>query len=90
MAAGTLINMADIIGLVGVCCFLYAYLLLQSMKTGATSAKYLMLNLVGAILVMISLIFDWNLPAFLLEAAWASISMYGIYKHIYLPKRNAK
>jgi hypothetical protein len=82
--------MADILGLLGVCSFLYAYFLLQAMKIQPVSMQYLLLNLVGAILVMISLIFDWNTPAFLLEAAWASISIYGLYKHIYLPKRNAK
>lgn len=79
--------MADIIGLLGVACFLVAYYLLQAGRTVHTSGLYLCLNLVGALLVMVSLLFAWNLPAFLLEAAWASISMYGIYQHIYLPKR---
>ena len=82
--------MADFIGLIGVVCFLAAYYLLQKGKTPHTSLLYLGLNLAGAILVMISLLFMWNLPAFLLEAAWASISMYGIYTHLYLPGRNNK
>jgi len=80
--------MPDIIGLLGVCCFLYAYFLLQTSRTTPTSPFYLYLNLGGAVMVMISLLFKWNLPAFLLEAAWAMISMYGIFTHIYLPRKN--
>jgi hypothetical protein len=77
-----------ILGNIGVICFLYAYFLLQKGKVAHTGLRYLGLNLAGAILVMISLLVDWNLPAFLLEAAWAIISIYGIYIHIYLPRRN--
>lgn len=81
--------MSDIIGLLGVACFLVAYYLLQKNRVTYNSAPYLGLNLAGAVMVMISLVFQWNLPAFLLEAIWAIISLYGLYKHIYLPKRKA-
>lgn len=82
--------MANIIGLLGVCCFLYAYFLLQTSRVSHTGALYLYLNFGGAVMVMISLLFEWNLPAFLLEAAWAMISMYGIYQHVYLPRQHTK
>jgi hypothetical protein len=70
------------LGFVGVVCFLGAYLLLQKGTWLPSGLHYLGANLLGAILVMISLLIDWNLPAFLLEAAWASISIYGIGKHL--------
>lgn len=75
--------LANIAGLVGVLCFLLAYFLLQNGKVTHNGGPYLGLNLLGALLVMVSLLYDWNLPAFLLEAAWALISMYGIYRHIW-------
>ena len=78
--------MSDMIGLVGVACFLVAYFLLQSGRVKHNGGVYLWLNLAGALLVMASLVFSWNLPAFLLEAAWASISIYGLYKHVYGPR----
>jgi hypothetical protein len=78
---------SDIVGTVGVACFLTAYFLLENGRLTHTSGHYLSLNLAGALLVMLSLLVDWNLPAFLLEAAWAMITLYGLYKHIYLPKR---
>lgn len=76
---------STIIGNIGVVCFLLAYFLLQKGKILHTSFAYLSLNLAGALLLMISLIINWNLPAFLLEAAWALISMYGLYQNVYLP-----
>jgi len=83
-------HLTDIIGLMGVCCFLYAYFLLQTMRVQPSSPLYLWLNLAGAIMVMISLIFKWNFAAFLLEAVWASITIYGLYKHVYLARRKSE
>ena len=81
-----MMEISDIIGTIGVICFLAAYFLLQKGMLIHTGVAYLGLNLAGALLVMFSLLVHWNLPAFLLEAAWALISIYGIYRHIYLPK----
>lgn len=73
--------LADIVGNIGVICFLAAYFLLQNGRVQHTGMLYLGLNLAGALMLLFSLLVHWNLPAFLLEAAWALISMYGIYKH---------
>ncbi len=75
---------ANIIGNIGVVCFLAAYFFLQKGRMKHTDASYLCLNLAGSLLVIVSLLVDWNFPAFLLEAAWALISIYGLYKHVYL------
>jgi hypothetical protein len=77
----------DILGNIGTLCFLSAYFMLQNGKIAPTGMPYLAANLAGSILLIISLLFHWNLPAFLLEAAWALISIYGIYRHIYLAKQ---
>jgi hypothetical protein len=73
---------ADIIGNAGVVCFLAGYLLMQKGKLHHDGLVYLGLNLLGAVLLMASLLIHWNLSAFLLEAAWALISIYGIYKSL--------
>lgn len=67
------------LGNIGMLCFLGAYFLLQRGKMQATGYDYLGLNLAGSVLLMLSLSRDWNLPAFLLEAAWCAISSYGIF-----------
>ncbi len=58
--------------------FLAAYFLLQKNKITHDSYLYLGLNFGGAVLLLASLWWDFNLAAFLLEAAWGVISAYGL------------
>ena len=68
----------DLIGMVGGACILGSYGLLQLNKIPATGFAYLALNLVGALLIMYSLLTDWNFTAFIIEAIWALISLYAM------------
>ncbi len=72
--------LGDILGNVGVVCFLLAYFLLQKEVVAHNQMIYLLLNLVGSLLMIFSLCISWNLPAFILESCWALISVYGIFK----------
>ena len=76
----------DLIGNVGVLLMVIAYLLLQLEKLSGSALSYLLLNALGAVLVMISLMFRFNLSAFLMEAFWLLISLYGLAKPL-LSKR---
>jgi len=66
------------IGTFGVLLMLAAYGLLQRGKLHMHDLRYLWMNLSGALLVLVSLYQAWNLPAFLIESAWAAISAYSI------------
>jgi hypothetical protein len=68
----------DLIGMIGGVCILVSYALLQLDKIPTTSFTYLTLNLVGALLIMYSLLTDWNFTAFIIEAIWALISLYAM------------
>jgi paired small multidrug resistance pump len=70
----------DFLGNVGVVMMLIAFFLLQAQKMGAHDLSYLLLNGIGAILVLISLWFAFNLSAFAIETAWVAISVYGIVR----------
>lgn len=70
----------NIVGNVGVIGVLAAYLLLQKGTWAADSYPYLVINIVAAMMVVASLCWDWNLPAFLLEFTWGLISLYGLIK----------
>ncbi len=72
---------ADIVGIVGVGLTLLAYFLLQIDSITSTGRKYSLLNLVGAVLIMYSLYFNWNTPAVIMECAWFGISLYGLIRH---------
>jgi hypothetical protein len=67
-------------GLAGVVLIIIAYLLLQLGKLPSTAPSYSLLNAIGAFLVMVSLFFDFNLSAFLMEAFWFLISLFGLLR----------
>lgn len=68
------------IGLIGPAMFLWAYLQLSLGNWDAGMRKPHVLNLIGAVAVMVSLTHHMNLPTFALEVCWAAISVYGIAK----------
>lgn len=73
-------GLANLVGTVGVMMVLYAFYELQARRAEHDSPRYLWLNLGGAILIILSLLKHWNLPSFLIEVAWISISAYGLVK----------
>ncbi len=72
----------DLAGFVGVVLIVIAYLLLQLNKLSSSAPSYSLLNAVGALLVMVSLLFDFNLSAFLMEAFWFLISLLGLFRSL--------
>lgn len=75
----------DLIGCLGTVIILITYYLLQARKLLSTSLSYSFLNLGGALLIFISLMYSWNLPAVLMEVAWILISLFGILKDLLTP-----
>lgn len=72
----------DLVGLAGVAAILVAYALLQFERVSYDGYGYLFLNGAGAALVMVSLLYAFNLAAFVLEGIWLSISIYGALKRL--------
>ena len=73
----------DLAGFVGVALIVIAYLLLQLGKLPSSAPAFSLLNAIGAFLVMFSLVFDFNLAAFLMEAFWFLISLFGFLRIIF-------
>jgi predicted membrane protein len=71
----------QVIGFIGMLFIIWAYFLLQIEKYTITSFSYQILNLVGAILLLISLFVHFNLGSFIIEVFWIIITLYGIYKN---------
>lgn len=74
------------IGFVGMAFVVFAYLLLQADKYTTKSLQYQLLNLVGAVLLLISLFVHFNLGSFIIEVFWIIITLYGMYKNLKKPK----
>ncbi|MFT6434054.1 MAG: hypothetical protein ACJAVI_002102 [Candidatus Azotimanducaceae bacterium] len=70
----------DIVGNVGVFFILLCYFLLQIKKMASDSLSYSVLNGLGASFILVSLIYDFNLSALIIELAWILISLFGVYK----------
>lgn len=73
-------NLYNIVGVSGVLLVLMAFLLLQIGRLPAGKPLYSWLNLVGASAIIYSLFFDFNLPSFLMEISWLSISILGLWR----------
>jgi len=71
----------DFVGNLGVLVLMVAYLLLQLNKL-SNGLAYSVLNALGASLIVISLLVNFNLSAFLIEVFWILISFVGIYRHL--------
>ena len=71
----------DILGMIGVFLVLWYYCLLQIGKCSAKSLGFSIANLVGSLLILFSLWFNWNLAAVIMEIAWILTSFYGIVNY---------
>lgn len=81
-------NAADAIGIIGSICFLIAFAH-ANMAAALNQFWFNLLNLLGAILLLISLSVHFNLAAFFLEVCWAAIALFGLVRAI-LTRRAAK
>ena len=75
------IQFHDIIGNAGVAMIVITYFMLQINKISSNSLLYSLLNALGAFLVVVSLMFEFNLSAFIVQAFWCLISLVGIIKY---------
>jgi hypothetical protein len=74
------VSLPDAAGIAGVLMILAAY---AGATTGRLDPKRplaLLLNLFGAGLILLSLAYDFNLSAFLMEAAWAVVALFGLVR----------
>jgi hypothetical protein len=79
----------NIVGNFGVLMIVGSYFLVQIHRMSATHLPYITLNGLGALLILYSLCFDFNLSAFLIEVTWLLISLMGAGR-IWLQRSNGK
>ncbi|QTH64500.1 hypothetical protein J1N51_03220 [Psychrosphaera ytuae] len=71
----------DVIGMSGTFLVVGAFFLLQLDKVPPTGLTYNLMNLTGAILLLISLCYNFNLASFVIELFWIAASIIGLYKY---------
>lgn len=77
----------DAIGIAGVLLIVIAYVMMQLDRMDPKKILFSLLNAIGAIFILISLIYDWNLASFIMEIIWITISLYGVYQAWHLNRK---
>jgi hypothetical protein len=67
----------DVVGLLGVVLYVAAYAGLQLGKLGLADVRYTVLNAVGGLAVIFSLVWSFNLAAFVTQVMWLLFTVVG-------------
>ena len=70
----------DLLGNTGVVMVIGTYFALQTGRMSINDRVYSLLNAMGAVLILMSLMIDFNLSSFIIEIVWLLISVYGLMR----------
>ena len=73
---------SSLVGYVGASVVGLAYFLNQRGSLRSQDWRYPGMNLLGSLLIMVSLLYQLNPPSVLIEVFWSAISVYGVQKNI--------
>lgn len=77
----------DVVGFAGVALLIGTYAALQLGRIGADDPKYSLFNAAAAILIAVSLFYDFNAASMTIEAFWLVISLVGYARATRLRRR---
>lgn len=83
------LSVHDFVGFIGAIILMVAFLLLQLGRLSSNAIAYSVMNAVGAGLIVFSLLFDFNLSAFIIEVFWIAISLLGLFRVLRTRRHNA-
>lgn len=81
------LNFVDWLGFVGIFLILTAYFLHQNRRLNKDSLKYILLNLIGALMACLASILLEYLPFIILEGAWTLVSLNSFVDYYRYKKR---
>ncbi len=80
---------ADLIGFAG-SFFIVAAFAYSNLTTQMNALWFNVSNLIGAALLTVSLMVNYNLPTLVLEVVWMAIAIFGIFKALRLQREDVK
>lgn len=83
-------GLTDALGIVGVLMILVAYAGGQVGRLPATQAPALVMNFIGALLILSSMVHAFNLSAMLMEGAWAVVAAFGLGRIVWQRRRDGR
>jgi len=75
------VTIYDAAGLIGSAIVIVAYFATQVGWFAINDPRFAWANLGGAVLIITSLLVDWNLAAFVMEVFWILISVFGLARY---------
>ena len=79
----------DSIGMFGTFLVVLAFFLLQLERTDPKGLTYNLVNLFGALFLLVSLCFNFNLASFVIEIFWITASLIGLWKYLRRPPHSS-
>jgi hypothetical protein len=76
------LSLYDIAGFVGAVIIVAAYFAMQQRWLNALDWRFPAANLLGSLLILVSLWFEWNFPSVVIEIFWALISFMGLVRSL--------
>lgn len=73
------VSIHDLVGTIGVALIVGSYFLLQVGRVQSSSLGYSLANAAGAALILVSLVYDFNFSAFVVELFWLLTSVLGAF-----------
>ncbi len=70
----------DGLGLLGAAVILLAYALNQLDRLASSDWRFPAVNLAGSVMIMVSLLYAFNLPSVVIEIFWMAISLFGMVR----------
>ena len=70
----------DFLGTIGVGFIVLMYIMLQMERIRPDQAAFSAFNALGALFILVSLGYEFNLSAALMEGTWLLVSLYGLWK----------
>ena len=77
-----MLTLPDIVGFMGVGLILIAYFWQQTKGVGATDWLHPVINALGSVLMLVSLIYKPNMPSIFIQLSWIAISALGFARTI--------
>jgi hypothetical protein len=72
----------ELAGFVGAAIIVVAYFAMQQRWLSALDWRFPAANVVGSLLILVSLWFEWNFPSVVIEVFWALISFLGLLRSL--------
>jgi hypothetical protein len=72
----------DLAGFLGAAIIVVAYFAMQQRWLNALDWRFPAANLLGSLMILVSLWFEWNFPSVVIEIFWALISFMGLVRSL--------